>query len=163
GQGHTWHENQLIPITRHGTRDDVYWTDSYGPADDPQAPNGTGGVLEVCTETTEQVLAERRMKAAEARWRALFDQASGFMCLLRGDEHTCEVADAGYYVSVGRRALRGKTVAELLPAVESQGFVTLLAELHSTGRAHRRVSMPLTIDTVGSRDLQEDFHDFVYH
>ena len=26
GQGATWHENHLIPITRHGRREDVYWT-----------------------------------------------------------------------------------------------------------------------------------------
>ncbi len=34
----TRHENQLIPITRNGTRDDVYWTYSYGPIDDDTAP-----------------------------------------------------------------------------------------------------------------------------
>ena len=45
GRGATWHENQLIPITRDGVREDVYWTYSYGPIDDESAPNGIGGVL----------------------------------------------------------------------------------------------------------------------
>ena len=31
GGGPTWHENQLVPITRHGQREDVYWTYSYSP------------------------------------------------------------------------------------------------------------------------------------
>ena len=67
GEGHTWHENQLVPITRHGRREDVYWTYSYGPIDEPTVPNGVGGVLVVCTETTDQVLTERRLKESEAR------------------------------------------------------------------------------------------------
>ena len=60
GDGATWHENQLVPIIRHGELQDVYWTYSYSPIDEPQFPGGVGGVLVICTETTAQVLAERR-------------------------------------------------------------------------------------------------------
>lgn len=60
--GATWHVDHLVPITRHGGRDDVYWTYSYSPIDDPTAPNGVGGVLVICTETTARVLAEQRLK-----------------------------------------------------------------------------------------------------
>ena len=31
----TWHENQLIPIIRHGQLEEVYWTYSSGPVYDP--------------------------------------------------------------------------------------------------------------------------------
>jgi PAS domain S-box-containing protein len=55
GEGATWHENHLVPIYRHGRLAEVYWTYSYGPIDDHTAPNGVGGVLVICTETTEQV------------------------------------------------------------------------------------------------------------
>src|SRR4249920_3500575 len=48
GRGATWHENQLVPITRNGRREDVYWTYSFGPIDDQLAPTGVGGVLVVC-------------------------------------------------------------------------------------------------------------------
>src|SRR4051812_43881215 len=58
GRGATWSENALIPITRNGRLEDVYWTYSYGPIDDESAPHGVGGVLVVCTETTRTVLAE---------------------------------------------------------------------------------------------------------
>jgi hypothetical protein len=46
-RGATWHENQLVPITRNGALENVYWTYSYGPIDDETAPNGIGGVLVV--------------------------------------------------------------------------------------------------------------------
>lgn len=48
----TWHENQYLPIIRHGELQEAYWTYSYGPIHDEAAPGGIGGVLVVCTETT---------------------------------------------------------------------------------------------------------------
>jgi signal transduction histidine kinase/CheY-like chemotaxis protein len=62
GGGATWHINHLVPITRYGRRDDAYWTYSYSPIDDEASPGGIGGVLVLCTETTQQVLAERRFR-----------------------------------------------------------------------------------------------------
>jgi PAS domain S-box-containing protein len=60
GRGATWHENQLVPIIRHGRRQDLYWTYSYSPIDDDGAAHGVGGVLVLVTETTEAVLAQKR-------------------------------------------------------------------------------------------------------
>jgi signal transduction histidine kinase/CheY-like chemotaxis protein len=78
GRGATWNVNHLVPITRHGRREDVYWTYSYSPIDDEASPGGIGGVLVLCTETTEQVLANQRMAAErdqlgqlEAKYREL--------------------------------------------------------------------------------------------
>src|SRR4051812_43426401 len=34
GDTATWHENQLVPIVRHGALQDVYWTYSFGPIDE---------------------------------------------------------------------------------------------------------------------------------
>ncbi len=73
GGGATWHENQLVPIIRHGRLEDVYWTYSYGPIDDASAPFGVGGVLVLCTETTAQVVAEQQMRASESRFRVMAD------------------------------------------------------------------------------------------
>ena len=71
GRGATWHENQLVPITRNGALENVYWTYSYGPIDDKTAPNGIGGVLVVCSETTAQVVGARRLAKSEDRLRRL--------------------------------------------------------------------------------------------
>ena len=77
GRGATWHENQLLPITRNGRREDVYWTYSYGPIDDEGAPNGVGGVLVVCTETTPHVIAERERRASEERLQMALSAGRG--------------------------------------------------------------------------------------
>jgi PAS domain S-box-containing protein len=61
GQGSsTWNTNQLVPINRNGKLEEVFWTYSYSPVRDK---NGTvQGTLVVCSETTEQVLSERRLR-----------------------------------------------------------------------------------------------------
>jgi PAS domain S-box-containing protein len=57
----TWNTNQLVPINRNGKLEEVFWTYSYSPVRDK---DGTvQGTLVVCSETTEQVLSERRLRA----------------------------------------------------------------------------------------------------
>jgi PAS domain S-box-containing protein len=60
GGSATWHENQRIPILRHGRRQDLYWTYSYSPIEDEAGAHSVGGVLVLVTETTESVLAHAR-------------------------------------------------------------------------------------------------------
>lgn len=79
GKGATWHENALVPITRHGRREEVYWTYSYSPVDDPAAPAGVGGVLVVTTEATEQVLFAKALKAAQDEATAANQAKSEFL------------------------------------------------------------------------------------
>ncbi|HEY4368022.1 MAG TPA: PAS domain-containing protein [Steroidobacteraceae bacterium] len=76
GLGATRNEDHLVPITRYGRREEVYWTYSYGPIDDETAPNNIGGVLVIVTETTKKVLTERRLAfqlALSDRLRKLSD------------------------------------------------------------------------------------------
>ncbi|HEY8336148.1 MAG TPA: PAS domain-containing protein [Tardiphaga sp.] len=63
GGGATWHENQLVPVTRYGRLEQVYWTYSYSPLD---LDDGIGGVLVVCRDVTEQHLATVALREREA-------------------------------------------------------------------------------------------------
>jgi PAS domain S-box-containing protein len=56
----TWNTNQLVPINRNGKLEEVYWTYSYSPVRDETG--AVRGTLVVCSETTEQVLSERRLR-----------------------------------------------------------------------------------------------------
>lgn len=64
-----WRENLMIPIFRNGQMEDVYWTFSYSPVKDESGR--ISGVLVIVTETTEAVLAERRLRESERRFREL--------------------------------------------------------------------------------------------
>ncbi len=63
GGGATWHENQLVPVTRHGRLEQVYWTYGFSPIDEE---DGIGGVLVVCRDVTRDYLAAVALREREA-------------------------------------------------------------------------------------------------
>ena len=63
GGGPTWHENQLVPVTRFGKLEQVYWTYGYSPIDED---DGIGGVLVVCRDVTRDYLASVALREREA-------------------------------------------------------------------------------------------------
>ena len=48
----TWSEDQLLPFSRNGQIEDIYWTFSYSPVRNDAGE--IGGVLTVCQETTRK-------------------------------------------------------------------------------------------------------------
>ena len=72
GGGATWHENQLIPVTRHGKVEQVYWTYSYSPIDED---DGIAGVLVVCQDVTRDVVATAALRERGACLAAAGDTA----------------------------------------------------------------------------------------
>jgi PAS domain S-box-containing protein len=63
GGGATWHENQMVPVTRHGRLEQVWWTYGYSPIDEA---DGVGGVLVVCRDVTKEHLAAEALREREA-------------------------------------------------------------------------------------------------
>ena len=162
GEGAIWSENQLVPIIRHGELQEVYWTYSYNPIDEPGSPHGVGGVLVICAETTEQVLTEQRLAAERARFVQLFDQAPTFLALLRGPEHVIELANPGYLRLVGHRPIIGRTVAEALPDAVAQGYLALLDDVYRSGKAHSATAAKYSMQARPEEPVVEHYLDFVY-
>jgi PAS domain S-box-containing protein len=162
GGGATWQENALVPITRNGRREDVYWTYSYGPIDDDAAPNGVGGVLVVCTETTEQVLSRRQAIRDVDRLAQLFHQAPGFMALLRGPDHVFELVNPAYTRLAGRSDLIGQPVRAVFPDLGGQGFFELLDSVFVSGEAYSTFGAPITLQATPDSPARQRLIDFVY-
>ncbi|MFH7019222.1 PAS domain-containing protein [Flavobacterium sp. FlaQc-47] len=67
----TWMENQLIPIYRNGSLENVYWTFSYSPVFDDSG--AIGGVLVTCTETTDAVVRLQQLNETNKELQLLLD------------------------------------------------------------------------------------------
>ncbi|MDB5617054.1 MAG: sensor hybrid histidine kinase, partial [Tardiphaga sp.] len=63
GGGATWHEDQLVPVTRNGRLEQVYWTYSFSPVDEN---DGVGGVLVVCRDVTADHMLAAKAGEREA-------------------------------------------------------------------------------------------------
>ena len=198
GNGATWNEDQLVPVTRNGKREDVWWTYGYSPVEDN---DGVHGVLVVCNDVTaqhnakaelqevnfaltEQILQREQAEHLEARQaaqlheaeqalhrqhdtegerlRALFQQAPGFMCILRGPEMVFEFANAAYARFVGDRELIGKTGREALPELEGQGFFELLDGVYRSGKPFAASDVTLLLRKAPDAPVTQVYCDFVY-
>jgi signal transduction histidine kinase/ActR/RegA family two-component response regulator len=162
GGGPTWRENGLIPITRNGRREDVYWTYSYGPIDDEDAPNGIGGVLVVCTETTKQMMVAQRAHAERERFAELFEQAPTFMARLTGPDHRFELVNPSYMSLIGNVEVLGRTVIEAVPEAADQGYITLLDRVYRTGEPYAGLGVKFVSHGRPNGVADERFLDFVY-
>lgn len=152
GKGATWHEDQLVPVTRFGSRQDVWWTYGYSPIDD--GAGGVGGVLVVCNDVTEKHLEMERL-------RVLFQQAPGFMAVLTGPEHRFELINDAYSTLAANRLVLGKPVREALPEVADQSFVERLDEVFTTGEPLVERGRPVTLLSEDG-ELEQRFLDYLY-
>jgi signal transduction histidine kinase/CheY-like chemotaxis protein len=80
----TWHEDHLVPITRGGRLQDVFWSYSYSPVRDDEGE--IRGVLATVQETTRRVLAERRLR--------LLAELAEAEAAARSQEEACALAAA---------------------------------------------------------------------
>ena len=145
GDGVTWHENSLVPITRHGRLEDVYWTYGYSPIDDDAAANGVGGVLVLCTETTAQVLADRRQSfliTLTDRLLATQDphEAMDAVCESLGRYLSADAVGFAYYdedwaAATVEQLWRGPSMGELAGRYETAAFGPLITAELRAGRA----------------------------
>lgn len=162
GRGATWNEQKLIPITRHGRVDDIYWTYSYSPIDDELAPGGIGGVLVICSDVTAQHNATEALRQERERLMQLFKQAPGFITVLSGPTHVFDIANDAYLQLIGRRDVVGLTVREALPRLQGQGFFELLDQVYNTGQAFIGDNVPVSIQTTPDSPAETRYLNFIY-
>lgn len=159
--GHsTYHENLPLVMLRNGYEENTWFTFAYSPIYDETGD--VNGMYCTCVETTESVLAEKYRNDENERFRALFEQAPGFMAILRSPEHVFELTNVAYNQLVGHRDVIGRRASEALPEVVEQGFIKLLDDVYSTGEPFVGRAIPIKLQREPNGPLEERFLDFVY-
>ncbi|WP_408123270.1 PAS domain-containing protein [Caballeronia grimmiae] len=92
----------------------------------------------------------------------LFEQAPGFICVLKTRRHVFELANAAYRNLVGERELVGKPVNDALPEMVEQGFIELLDRVFDTGEPFLGTSVPVQIQLTKTAPPETRYLDFVY-
>jgi signal transduction histidine kinase len=163
----TWNERGLLVMERNGFPEETWFTWSYSPIYDDRG--AIGGLFCACTEETGRVAAERerdrlvrQAQDAARTLRTWFDNAPGFIALLRGPDLVFEMANKAYYQLVGHRRIEGRPVPEALPEMRQQGFVDLLQRVYTTGVPFVGRAMPVEVQPEPDGPRVVRFVDFVY-
>jgi PAS domain S-box-containing protein len=150
------YKDQELSLNRDGVFRQLWANLDYAPVFDESGRSV--GVFVVVTETTERVLADRRIAAERERQQQLFGQMPGFVGVLSGPEHVYEYVNEAYLAISDRTDFIGKTVRQMFPELEGQGYFELLDQVYSTGEAVVTRAMELRLQD--SDEVQ--FIDFVY-
>lgn len=155
-----WFEDMLVPIYRNGRIEDVYWTFSYSPV--PDDSGKVAGVLVTCTETTEKVITLRKLEESNARFINNIMQAPVAMCILRGENHIVEIANAPMLYIWEKQAdqVMHKPIFEGLPEAKDQGLEELLQHVYTTGEKFTANERPINLLRNGKTETT--YINFVY-
>jgi PAS domain S-box-containing protein len=152
----------LPVVLRRGSRpEQTYFTFSYSPVADDDAI--VEGVFCVCTETTHKVLAVRHAAAERERFQRMFEEAPGFICVLRGPAHVFEMVNRACRRLLGpSREYLGRSLAEAVPELRDQGFEEILDEVFETGKPFVATGMAAVFRRSPDQPADERILDFVY-
>jgi PAS domain S-box-containing protein len=156
----TYSDRLALTMQRHGYAEQTWFTYSYSPVRDGNG--NVAGMYCACVEVTDQVLAERYRNEENERLRTLFEQAPGFMAILRGPDHVFELTNEAYYQLVGHREILGKPVRSALPEVTGQGFYELLDRVYVSGQPFVGHALSIRLQREPNGPLEERFVDFLY-
>ena len=154
------YRDQELTLNRSGRPEQVWMNLDYSPVFDQTGK--PAGVIAIVVETTQRVLADRRIETQHRRLAEMFEQGPSFMALLDGPDHRFEFVNASYMRLVGGRELIGKTVAEALPDAAMQGYVNKLDEVFASGKSFSSVGSRYAKEVVPGGAVDERYVDFIY-
>jgi PAS domain S-box-containing protein len=144
-----------IPMARYGKPEETWWSFSYSTIRDENGK--VAGVLCLTDETTAAVQTRRALAQEQDRQRQLLLQMPGFVAVLRGPDHVFEYVNDAYRTISGPREFVDRSVRDVFPELESQGYYELLERVFTTGERHVARDMSISLTTTGER-----FIDLLY-
>jgi diguanylate cyclase (GGDEF)-like protein/PAS domain S-box-containing protein len=108
-------------------------------------------------EKTNRVLGEELTQL-----RRLFDQAPGFMAILRGPEHVFELANRAHYHLFGSQDVIGKPIREVFARGDGTDYLALLDRVFRSGETYVGHEMRALIRRDRTRPQEECYIDFVF-
>jgi signal transduction histidine kinase len=163
----TWNDRVMLLMERNGYPEETYFTWSYSAIYDDDG--SIGGMFCAVSEETARVKAERERDSlmreaqdAAQTLRTWFDQAPGFIALLRGPNFVFEMVNQAYYQLVGHRRIEGLPVFDAIPEARHQGYEELLKGVYTTGTPFVGRGLKLMVQREPGGALTETFIDIVY-
>lgn len=156
----TWSEDLLLNMNRHGYFEETYFTFSYSPIFNEVG--NVDGLFCACIETTEKVLATRRIQQSERNLRNTILQSPVAMCILKGPSFVVEIANGRMFELWGRGAenMLQKPIFDGLPEARQQGLEEILVNVYTTGEEFMGYERPVMLPR--NETVEAVFINFVY-
>lgn len=155
-----WSEDQLLYINRRGYKEEAYFTFSYSPI--LEETGAVGGLFCTVIETTEKILANRKLKESEESLRNIILHAPVAMCILRGENFIVEVANAKMFElwGIAPEGVAGMPLFDAVREAKNEGYEELMANVLKTGKPYSGKEQPVSLPRNGK--VETVFINFSY-
>jgi PAS domain S-box-containing protein len=153
-------EDFKIMLDRKGRLEEAHFAYSYTPVRDDNGD--VVALFGACQEITERTLAERQRVAEQERQRRAFEQAPGFVIVMRGPEHTVDFVNDAHRRLFASHEWTGKTIRQAFPGLADRGFFERLDAVYATGRAFEARGAEVRYRTSPGLPEETRYLDFIY-
>jgi len=116
----------------------------------------------IARDVTEKKRIENAFEIERKRFYDLFLHAPSSMGILIGPEHVYQTVNSLYLQLIGKTDIIGKTVKEVLPEIENQGFIQLLDNVYTTGETYKANEMLVQLKQAGNSETVDLYLNFLY-
>lgn len=161
------YRDQELTLNRSGTPEKVWLNLDFSPVlDDEGMPIG---VFSLVLDTTARILTERELRAEEGRRQAerdrqrrLFEQAPGFIVIMRGPDHVVEFVNDTHRRMFGSKDWIGKTIREAIPSIAGQGLFEALDGVYGSGQTYAVQAAPIRYQPAPESPAELHYLTFMY-
>jgi len=150
-----------IRIDKYGAPEETHFAFSYNPIMEPKT-GAVGGLFGVCTETTDRFLAEKRERLAAERQIHLFEQAPGFIIIMRGPDHVVEFVNDAHRQVFNSSDWLSKPIRDAFPSLEGQGFFERLDDVFGSGTTFEAQGVPVRFRRSADSPEETRYLTFIY-
>ncbi|AMR27314.1 hypothetical protein A0257_09545 [Hymenobacter psoromatis] len=175
--GQTHEELEMrIPVARHegGPLEDFYFHYIQQARYDEQGR--IDGIVVFALDITDQTRTRQESAALQAEVLAtarhqvqereafyqVFEQTPAAIAFLRGPEHRLVYFNPTYQRLFPGRIMQGRTVAEMQPEAEAQGFVALLDKVYQSGETFVGSELAINIESADGSPARTSYFNFTY-
>lgn len=161
------YRDQEMLLNRSGEPEQVWLNLDYSPiVDEAGVPIGVFGLV---VETTARIVAERELRQEEAQREAerrrqlnLFEQAPGFVTIMRGPDHVVEFVNKVHRDLFSSAGWVGKPARDSIPSIAGQGFFEDLDRVYRTGETISVQGQKISYQRAPDAPLEERFLTLMY-
>ncbi len=144
-------ENRFI--RKDGSLVTIVWSARWDPEDKIR--------YAVARDATDKKRSEKAFDVERQRFNELFLQAPSCIGVLKGADHICEMANPLFLKLIGKKNIIGKTLKQVLPELEEQGFHELLDTVYNEGNTFSDEEMMVMLDRENDGSLVNVFVNLV--
>lgn len=149
-----------IPVTlqRNNQLETAYFYASFEPV---QEPDGSISIVDFSLEITQQLQRQQNLRASEARFRSIVEQAPMAIGQLKGRDMVIEIGNPKLFDVWGKDpSVTGMRLIDALPELKGQPFIRMLEEVYDTGNPYYGNGVLARLVRQGR--LEEAYFDFSY-